>query len=178
MDMAHECKYVVDIMTSGPVLIGPEANAASADHLAMTRGVHHLLVMDGYRLIGVVCPCDLYAAGTGAHVSDCMHQKPFTIDDQQTAEKAWEIMQQSGVGCLPVVDWTGSLRGVITRRDLRRAGILAAEDVPMCSSCGSTHGLRSLSDEDDVFFCVRCIDQHRQPRTDFDEQFFTIGGGD
>src|SRR5258708_7796109 len=134
--MIQEQKYVVDIMTAGPVLIGPESNAGSAEHLAAVRGVHHLLVMDGYRLVGVVCPCDLYTASAGASVSEYMHRKPFTIDDQETAEKAWDFMLSRGVGCLPVTDWTGSLRGVVTRRDLRRAGIVSAESMLRCAACG------------------------------------------
>lgn len=173
----QESKFVVDIMTAGPVLIGPETNAASAEHLSSIRGVHHLLVVDGYKLVGVVCPCDLYTASAWARVSDFMHSRPFTIDDQETATEAWKIMRESGVGCLPVVDWTGALRGVVTRRDLTKAGVVSVSSLQHCTACGSTHGLRGRT-EDGVLFCVRCLDQCRQPRSDLEEEFFTLGGGD
>lgn len=175
--MLHESKYVVDVMTAGPVLIGPEANAASAEQLSARRGVHHLLVVDGYKLLGVVCPCDLYTARALSHVSEVMHASPFTIDDQETASTAWQIMQNSGVGCLPVVDWTGALRGVVTRRDLMRAGVVEPASLRRCVSCGSTHGLRGPG-EDGVAFCVRCLDQCRPPRSEIEESFFVLGGGD
>jgi len=168
-------QYVVDVMTKGPITIGPDVHAANAEHLSALRSVHHLLVMDGYKLVGIVCPCDLYSASAQASVSEYMHRAPITIDDQETAEAAWDVMAAHGVGCLPVTDWTGSLRGVITRRDLRRAGIVGPDKILRCAACGSTHGLRP-SVQEDVLFCVRCLDGSG-PCSDIDEVFITLGGG-
>ena len=57
--MNTEVKYVVDIMTSNPVVVGPETITWTAECLAQRRCVHDLLVVRGYRLVGVVCRCDL-----------------------------------------------------------------------------------------------------------------------
>lgn len=182
--MNSETQYVVDIMSTSPVVVGPETVAWSADLLAQRRGVHHLLVIDQYRLVGVVCVCDLHRAGALMHVGDCMHRYPTTIDDQQTVDAAAEQMEADGVGCLPVLDWSGALRGVVTRHDLRAMGLLSDSHANTCASCGSTHGLDSRSrggDEDDgepVSFCFQCREQGQEPRTTIDEAYFTLGGGD
>jgi signal-transduction protein with cAMP-binding, CBS, and nucleotidyltransferase domain len=118
-------KYVIDIASDSPVVIGSETSAGSAEHLAEKRGVHYLLVLDGYRLEGIVCLCDLFIAGASTRVGDCMHKTPKTVDDQATAADAAEMMSDCHVGCLPIVDWTGSLRGIVTRQDLERAGVLS-----------------------------------------------------
>jgi CBS domain-containing protein len=148
-------KYVIDIASRNPVVIGPETVAWSAEHLAEQRGVHYLLVVDSYALQGVVCLCDLSLASASAPVKSCMHPLPTTVDDQATAMEAAELMSHCQIGCLPVVDWSGGLRGIVTRHDLKRAGILD-EDVRTCASCGSTHGLTDVSGEGDIQLCFRC----------------------
>jgi CBS domain-containing protein len=175
--MTSAKRYVIDIMTHHPVVVGPGVAAWSADHLAEERGVHHLLVIDGYRLVGVVCGCDLHRAGVSVEVGACMHRHPATIDDQETADAAAHRMIALGVGCLPVVDWSETLRGVVTRHDLRGAGLLPANDVRRCASCGSTHGLDASGEVTPVSFCFQCSEQARQPQSVADETYFTLGGG-
>lgn len=149
-------KYVIDIASRNPVVIGPETAAWAAEHLAEQRGVHYLLVVDSYALQGVVCLCDLSLASASAPVSTCMHRWPTTVDDQATATEAAELMSHCQIGCLPVVDWSGGLRGVVTRHDLRTAGVLNGDEVATCSSCGSTHGLLELDEGESLQLCFRC----------------------
>jgi CBS domain-containing protein len=178
MKSQQTTKYVVDVMTPNPVVVSPATVAWSAEYLAQKRGVHHLLVLDGYRLVGVVCLCDLYLAGATALVGDCMRTFPITVDDQQTAETAARLMAEHRVGCLPVLDWCGSLRGVVTRRDLRKAGVLPQEPSRACVACGATHGLSGDGDRDEVTFCLRCLEQGRRPEGTTEEMYFTLGGSD
>ena len=160
-------KFVIDIASRDPVVIGPETLAWSAEHLAEQRGVHYLLVVDSYALQGVVCLCDLSLAPATASVESCMHRLPTTVDDQATATEAAELMSHCQIGCLPVVGWTGGLRGVVTRHDLKQAGIIGA-DVETCASCGSSHGLTEdrtdYEGEAPIWLCFRCTGEAR-PRT-------------
>jgi Mg/Co/Ni transporter MgtE len=176
--MTNDSKYVVDIMTPNPVIVSPETTSWLAECLAHKRCVHDLLVVDGYRLAGVVCRCDLLRAGAEERVRDFMRQAPVTIDDQQTADAAKDILEHQEIGCLPVVDWSGCLKGVVTRRDLVNAGVLDEQRVNTCSACGSTHGLPEGANPADTVFCARCVEQGRQPRSQTDEAYFEIGGGD
>ncbi len=175
--MNTDHKYVVDVMTANPVVVGPETIAWSAELLAQRKSVHDLLVVRGYRLVGVVCRCDLLVAGSAARVQDCMRTNPVTIDDQQTVDTAERLMERCAVGCLPVVDWSGCLKGVLTLRDLANAGALPRE-LRTCASSASTHGLPSRVADDEIAFCARCVEQGRQPRTALEEAYFTTGGGD
>jgi signal-transduction protein with cAMP-binding, CBS, and nucleotidyltransferase domain len=161
-------KYVIDIATETPVVIGPDTLAWSAEHLAEQRGVHYLLVVDGYHLRGIVCLCDLLLASASSRVSACMHEKPLTVDDQATATEAAEMMASCQIGCLPVVDWTGGLKGIVTRHDLQRAGILGDGVVHSCASCGSTHGLRDDVHDGEPCVCFRCAAQETMRLSDAD----------
>ena len=176
--MSSRGRYVIDIMTTNPVVVGPATAAWSADEFAQSHDVHHLLVIDRYRLIGVVCGCDLGRVDATTTVGACMRTHPATIDDQETAEAAAALMGARGVGCLPVVDWSDTLRGVVTRHDLRDAGLLSSGEIRVCGSCGSTHGLEShgRGDAAVVHFCLRCREQSRAPRSAADEPYFTLGG--
>jgi acetoin utilization protein AcuB len=176
--MHHDTKYVVDVMTTNPVVVGTETPAWSASCLAQERSVHHLLVIDGYHLVGEVCLCDLDRSESTAPVILVMHSPPLTIDDQKTVEEAAALMMRWRVGCLPVVDWGGELRGVVTKRDLIRAGGLSADALHTCASCGSTHGLGAEVTHLGVAFCTRCVYQGRQPQTSVDETYFQVGGSD
>lgn len=168
--------YVMDIMSRAPVVVGPQTVASAAADHAARHGVHYLLVIDGYRLRGVVCGCDLLGALPKQPVADCMHS-PITIDDQASGEECVDLMKRRDVGCLPVVDWSGALSGVVTRHDLRKAGLLHHAG-PRCASCDSSHGLGpGAGEEAQVVFCRRCLEQ-ACPASAENEAYFTLGGGD
>ncbi|HEX7669378.1 MAG TPA: CBS domain-containing protein [Polyangiaceae bacterium] len=173
--------YVVDMMTANPIVVGPETTVGRADLLAQGKAIHYLLVVDHYDLVGVVCGCDLYREGEATAIASCIRRAPITIDDQATAEEAVQAMRRGAVGCLPVVDWSESLRGIVTAHDLRDAGVLGAAGRPRCACCGTTHGVAPSNDAPEVggaHFCIRCIDQGKRPTSSCDELYFTLGGGD
>jgi CBS domain-containing protein len=171
----HHASYVVDLMSRSPVVVGPDTGVSAAVDHAARHGVHYLMVVDGYRLRGVVCSCDLQATGPEKRVAECMHSPPVTIEDQATCEECVERMGRYGVGCLPVVDWAGALEGVVTRHDLRTAGV---SYVARCESCGSSHGLPPNHFDVPVIFCRRCLEQGGAVSTDGDDDYLTLGGGD
>jgi len=96
----------------------------AADEFAAARGVHHLLVFDRtFTLVGIACRCDLARGGTRA-VADVMSSDVFAAAPATTLGDAAAAMKQLRIGCLPIID--GSLvLGVVTRRDLDRAGVPA-----------------------------------------------------
>lgn len=96
----------------------------AADEFAAARGVHHLLVFDrALALAGVACRCDLGRGGSRA-VGDVMSPDVFAAAPATTLGEAAAAMKQLRIGCLPVV--AGPLvLGIVTRRDLDRAGVPA-----------------------------------------------------
>lgn len=104
-----------------------ETRCPAADEFAAHRGVHHLLVFDRQlHLAGLACRCDLARGGEGA-VEDVMSRDVFVIEPTTLLGVAATAMKRLRIGCLPVV--AGPLVvGILTRRDLDRAGVPADWD--------------------------------------------------
>ena len=170
MDLAHELARehelelgerpptrVEHLMSRELIVIDADVTASVADRVARTGGVHHLLAVHDGHLRGVLCRCDLHGAWPRARVADIMHREVVSAAPEDAAEDAARTMVRRGVGCLPVLGASGEILGVLTRRDLRETGWLAArpgEDA--CAACGSTHGL-SPADPDHPALCAACL---------------------
>ena len=104
-----------------------ETRCPAADEFAARRGVHHLLVFDrALTLAGIACRCDLARGGAGA-VEEVMSKEVFAIEPATSLGVAATAMKRLRIGCLPVV--AGPLvLGILTRRDLDRAGVPADWD--------------------------------------------------
>jgi CBS domain-containing protein len=169
--------YVVDLIRRVPIFVPHDTTGAAALSRAREADVHYLVVVRDMKVTGVCCRCTLASAGTKDLVGEIMASPAVVIDDQTSASTAADMMLQKGVGCLPIVDWAEHLRGVVTRSDLLKAGALATEDIPACSSCGAIHGVLG-GNQCAVKFCFDCLEQSRAPRRSGDESYFTLGGGD
>jgi len=110
-------------------------------------------------------------AAEDRRLGDCMSREIFVIDADATLGEAVAAVATLQIGCLPVVS-AGELVGIITRGDLRRAGIeeslLGAH---YCASCRSPHGVcadpRGVAE-----FCLDCIERETSCSDD------DIGTGD
>ncbi len=101
-----------------------ETRCHAADEFAAARGVHHLLVFDRrLALVGVACRCDLGRGGSDA-VETVMSSEVFAVEPETSIGMAAAAMKQLRIGCLPVVSGPLVL-GIVTRRDLDRAGVPA-----------------------------------------------------
>lgn len=118
---------VGDRMTfaSGMVIVAPDATWSEAQAHAAEADVHHLLVVDGDRIAGITCGCEYGKHHPDEPVRCALGPNVFAIERSATLGEAAGAMAQLGLGCLPVLD-DGELVGVITRGDLRRAGVPAA----------------------------------------------------
>lgn len=144
---------VEDVATSTLVTVERGTLAGSALHVADTCGVRHLLVVERAELLGVLCTCDLVSCDPGTPVGRRMSIPPITIAWSAPLDLALSVMRAHGFACLPVLR-QGSLTGVVTRRDLRRAGLDLAE--PVCARCGANHHVRSEPGTA-LPACLRCL---------------------
>lgn len=105
-----------------PPTAAPDTPCPVADRDAAVAGLHHMLVLDAERrLAGIACRCDL-GRGGAAPVSAVMGSEVFAVVPGTTLGVAATAMRRLSIGCLPVI--AGELVvGVITRRDLLRAGV-------------------------------------------------------
>jgi predicted transcriptional regulator len=168
---------VSEIMSRTPLVVRKTSSAAEARVLSDHKGVHHLLVMDGPELVGILCRCDLEWALDGDSAARRIRTPVATLAGNDSTEIAARVMLERGLGCLPVLDALGTVRGVVTRSDLRHAGALPGErGVDCCAACGAGHCLSPVTCPDTPVFCCDCLDQVREKGVR--ELYLTLGGGD
>jgi len=90
-----------------------------------THGIHHLLVREGAKLVGVVSARDLARSGQRANqpkrllVSEYMTPHVVTAESSTSVHRAANMMRGRSIGCLIVVD-DGTPVGIVTLSDLLR----------------------------------------------------------
>jgi Mg/Co/Ni transporter MgtE len=168
---------VEEHMSKEVVFVRESTNAGAALAVAERENVHYLLVVDdAHQLAGVTCACALARAPVSDNVGSFAKSPVTCVLAGDTLERAAQVMQSWGVGCLPVVRAPGEVVGVITRHDLRRQGTLGDEEARRCAACGATHDL--VEGEHQVPFCRSCLACTPEPGSVAREWYFTLGGGD
>ncbi len=122
---------VRDAMTREVVTVGPETGVGEAWGLCRERGIRHLPVVEGGKVVGIVSDRDLRdispprdtpdqenALGY-ARVREIMTTDVVPAHPLDTIEHAARVIHERGFNCLPVVA-DGELAGIITSSDLVR----------------------------------------------------------
>ena len=123
-------------MNRDVVTVTPEESFRTAMHLIRQKGIRHLPVVEGKRLVGIVTDRDLrQAAPSGATslsihelhyvletlaVREIMTKQVVTVRPDQTVEDAAMLLLGHRIGGLPVVR-DGQLVGIITETDILQA---------------------------------------------------------
>jgi acetoin utilization protein AcuB len=113
---------VQDIMSQAVQTVTPATEAEDAWTLMRTRGIRHLVVTEGRRIIGVVSDRDLggrrgASLRTNQTVRDLMTESVVTVPPTTPVRKAANLMRGRSIGCL-VVSVAGRAVGIITVADL------------------------------------------------------------
>lgn len=106
---------LAEIMSRDVRTARPTDRLDDARRTLESNRVHHLVVMDGGRAVGVISARDL--ARGGGSVGDAMSPNPVVATSKTTVRQAANLMRGNLVGCLPVVD-AGKLVGIVTTSDL------------------------------------------------------------
>jgi CBS domain-containing protein len=123
---------------SQPVLsIAPKTDFHVAYELMVSRGIHHLPVVDGDKLLGIVGERDLLLAA--AHfgpavvpVEEIMRSPVVTVSASATIAQAARLLVLRRVGSLPVLNRHKAMVGIITETDMFKltAGMLHPRPAP------------------------------------------------
>lgn len=117
---------VRDIMRSPAITVSPETTLEDAYRTMQDRGIRHLPVLEGTRVVGVVTDRDLRLATSalapspfapGSRVSAVMSRPSLTADPLDPVEDAARTMRERKIGCLPVLQ-DGRVIGILTGLDL------------------------------------------------------------
>lgn len=130
---------VAALMSAPLITIAPDAELWEVRATMQAHGVHHLMLRDRGKIVGIVSDRDiahrLSAAGPGVasrHDDEAMRRRVFqvasyniaSIDMHATIEDAAALILERSVSALPVTDGGRGYVGIVTTRDLLR-GLLA-----------------------------------------------------
>lgn len=117
-----------DVVGRGVVALRPEDSIAVAQHRLASQRLHHLPVVSGDSLVGLVSDRDvlriLSENGERAQattVADVMTREPIHVRSDADAAEAARLLVEHGLDCLAVVGEGGHFAGVVTTSDLLRA---------------------------------------------------------
>jgi len=123
---------VSTIMTAGPETVGPLTPLSTVREILFRLHVHHVPVVSGHQVIGIVTSNDLLRAGPddrhasvgridavleGVPARDVMTPDPVVLAATDTIRRAAELLRTGSFSSLPVVD-DGQLVGIVTVSDV------------------------------------------------------------
>ena len=119
---------------SRPVLtIAPQTEFHRAFDLMHSRRIHHLPVVDGGRVVGIVAERDLLLAAANfgsaeVPVAEIMRGAPVCVSENAQLKQAAQLLVVNHIGSLPVLSTRKDLVGIITETDIFKiaAGTLHA----------------------------------------------------
>jgi acetoin utilization protein AcuB len=110
-----------EIMKKDVVTLGAEAPEDEAREQMRRNRIHHIVVIRGADVVGVVSDRDLAAFEPGTRiprtVGDLMTPAVATATSTTTVREAANMMRGRTIGCLPVIE-RGKLAGIVTTSDL------------------------------------------------------------
>ena len=124
---------VSQYMSRSVLTIAPQTEFHRAFDLMHSRRVHHLPVVDGDRLVGIVAERDLLLAAANfgsaeVPVAEIMRGTPVCVSENADLKQAARLLVLKHIGSLPVLSARKILVGIITETDIFKiaAGMLHA----------------------------------------------------
>lgn len=124
---------VSQYMSRSVLTIAPQTEFHRAFDLMHSRRIHHLPVVDGERVVGIVAERDLLLAAANfgsaqVPVAEIMRGSPVCISENAQLKQAAQLLVANHIGSLPVLNSRKVLVGIITETDIFKiaAGTLHA----------------------------------------------------
>jgi CBS domain-containing protein len=112
--------YVKDLMTPYVIAVKPTDTLGIAREQLRENQIHHLVVLDDEKVVGLISYRDLIGKNDTQVVAQVMSQDFSTCEPSESVRNAATRMIGKTHGCLPVLE-SGKVCGVITTTDLLRA---------------------------------------------------------
>lgn len=122
------------IMATDPVSVHEKQKLSDVHHLIVERKIHHVPVVSGSKLIGLISGNDLLRVSWGdvnrqdprqvdtlldtLTIRDAMQEDVVTVRRTDTVRRAAELLSQGEYHSLPVLDDDDALVGMVTSTDL------------------------------------------------------------
>ena len=112
------------IMTKDVVTVRPEDSMAVVKDILFTKHLHHLPVLKGKKLVGIITSFDLVKLGkpedeySGIKVEEVMTTRVATMGPNDKIGAAAQVFLENLFHGLPIVDENYNLVGIITTHDI------------------------------------------------------------
>ncbi len=132
--------YLKDLMTPFPQAIETKVPLLEARHMMLENKVHHLPVVDGHELRGIISDRDIklvlgpefdYPDPYSLTVGDVYQPEAYVVDITTMLREVLSTMAERHIGAA-IVTKNGHLAGIFTVTDACRAfaDLLTDEDIP------------------------------------------------
>ena len=111
------------IMTTDLITVGPNDNLNVVRDIFMNKKIHHLPVVEGDKLVGLLTTYDLFKMNKSSteydsiKVSEVMTKRLATLEPQQKIGSAAELFLENLFHAVPIIK-DGKLKGIITSFDV------------------------------------------------------------
>jgi CBS domain-containing protein len=132
------------IMSEPLITVAPDESISTMVRLFLSHPVHHLPVVDGRKIVGMLSSADLMKlefflppAGPASdallnerwRIRTIMRSPVIRVAEHETVQRAAEVMAANGIHALPVVNSSDELIGIVTTTDMMRCWLNPSSDV-------------------------------------------------
>ncbi len=149
----EEAMYTIEaIMSTGLITVPPSATLAEARRLMHDHGIHHIPVVEGDRMVGLVTLTIVLAAtdsflrdpdnrihANDIRVKDAIVTDVSTVDVNASLRQAALYLERHSIGCLPVLN-DSKLVGIITDTDFVAVAINLLEQIEETEPVAEDYG--------------------------------------
>ncbi len=113
-------------MTKDVITIRPDSTLGEAREILLKKHIHHLPVVDGKKLVGMVTSWDIFKLGKSAEeynsmiVSEIMTTKVATLEPDQHLGAVADVLTRHLFHAVPIVNDQHELLGIVTSTDIIR----------------------------------------------------------
>lgn len=114
------------IMTSKVITLSPSDTLGQAREVFMTKRIHHIPIVEGKKLVGLITSWDIFKLGLSAvayqdmRVSEVMSTHLATLDPDQHIGAVAEVLMEHLFHAVPIVNEHHELLGIVTTYDVLR----------------------------------------------------------
>lgn len=113
-------------MTKNVITLHPGSFLNEAREIMLKNHIHHLPIVDGNKLVGMITSWDFFKLGKSADecksmlVSEIMTTKIATLDPDQHLGAVAEVLMEHLFHAVPIVNDKHELLGIVTSTDIIR----------------------------------------------------------
>ena len=119
-------EFVPAIMTTDVITLGPDNTLGEAREILLNKRIHHLPIVDGKKLVGMVTSWDIFKLGksaeeySGMKIREIMSTRLATLDPGQHIGAVAEALIEHLFHAVPIVNDHRELLGIVTTTDVLR----------------------------------------------------------